>query len=345
MYSSTAGLYPSLILAGLAFLASLIPLHRSARLSTFHAIGAGAASFAAIFSVLNLLVQLDALTRTLLVSDLASGRLALRVISITAAVAFLRLTVAGAKEADFSIAGDYYGIDVYNVEKQWQKETSPPEQLVGQATVLSLVLCTLWTLTLLNRISLLIAVLNWAFAFTADDFYMAASYRLERKVQPPAFDAVLIWIWRTLTVVLFGLVMFQQFTWWLAGLAIALVVFFLGLLNLGHIVHKLALFFNSWGIIPPEMEASFQPDTTFVTGRVVRLFREHQDGPGEVVIRGVIDDGGATGRFHVELTQPEYDEALRAHRGGLEVNASGVLDVRGTYKRLWPVRSFYVIRE
>src|SRR5215831_17494466 len=305
MYSSTAGLLPSLVLAGLALLASLIL--RSGRLSAFHAIGAGAASFAVSFSILNLAVQAPALTRGLLSQELENGVLVLRVISVTAALAFLRLMIAAAREEGFSLAGDPYGEDDHILYKeQYRRSQWPSEQIASQATVLLLVLCLLWALPLLGRTSLLIALLNWAFAFTADDFFMAASYRVEREVKPPKFDAVLIWSWRTLTLVLFGLVMFQQFSRWVAFLILILVVFLLAQPSLTRGWHTFKFAFETLGIEPSE--------DTVVEGSVVRLFREHAHGPGKVVILGVADGNTAVYRFHLELNHKDYGDALRAHR-------------------------------
>jgi hypothetical protein len=78
-------------------------------------------------------------------------------------------------------------------------------------------------------------------------------------------------------------------------------------------------------------------------GVVVRLSRDHHYGPREVVIEGVADDSGVVRRFHLELIEQDYNEALRAHREGLRVLARGDLVTRGTYKWLHPVRSFAII--
>jgi hypothetical protein len=50
---------------------------------------------------------------------------------------------------------------------------------------------------------------------------------------------------------------------------------------------------------------------------VVRLSRDHHFGPGVVVIEGIADDSGAVRRFYAELTERDYDEAIRAHSLGL----------------------------
>ena len=78
-------------------------------------------------------------------------------------------------------------------------------------------------------------------------------------------------------------------------------------------------------------------------GVVVRLSRDHHYGPGVVVIEGVADDSGDVRRFYIELTEDDYNEALRAHREGLRVLARGDLVTRGTYKWLRPVRSFAIV--
>lgn len=78
-------------------------------------------------------------------------------------------------------------------------------------------------------------------------------------------------------------------------------------------------------------------------GVVVRLSRDRHYGSGEVVIEGVADDSGRMRRFHFELTEQDYNEALRAHREGLRVVARGDLVTRGTYKWLQHIRSFAIV--
>ncbi|MFF0579160.1 hypothetical protein [Streptosporangium saharense] len=80
-----------------------------------------------------------------------------------------------------------------------------------------------------------------------------------------------------------------------------------------------------------------------VSGLVVRLFRERKYGKGEVVIQGVDDDTGETRRFRVELDESDYNLAVQAHKTGLEVTATGDLDVRGTRRSLRRLTCFSVL--
>jgi hypothetical protein len=80
-----------------------------------------------------------------------------------------------------------------------------------------------------------------------------------------------------------------------------------------------------------------------VTGLVVRLFREGGFGRGEAVIQGVSDDSGEARRYRVELGEPDYNEAVRAHADGLQVTATGDLDIRGTRRSLRRLTSFAII--
>jgi hypothetical protein len=258
MYSSMAGIIPSLIVAGLVLILSWIALSHSAhyrssgRLGSSYAIGAGAASFAVAFSVLNLAVQWHAINANLAAQELAKGVLVLRVISVTAAVTFVRLMLVGMKEEKFvisasSLSGDYREKDHKLFEEERNRQAKwPVERAAGQATALLLVLCLLWALQIIGRNSLSIDFLNWSFAFSSDDFFMAASYRAERGVLPPRFDATLIWIWRITTLTLFCLVAFQQFAWWLASLIIVLTIFFLILPRLNYIGNQILLRISSW---------------------------------------------------------------------------------------------------
>ncbi|MFF3444301.1 hypothetical protein [Streptosporangium sp. NPDC002721] len=80
-----------------------------------------------------------------------------------------------------------------------------------------------------------------------------------------------------------------------------------------------------------------------VIGLVVRLFRERKFGKGEVVIQGVDDDTGSARRFRVELDESDYRLAVRAHETGLQVTATGDLDIRGTRRSLRRLVSFSVL--
>lgn len=85
-----------------------------------------------------------------------------------------------------------------------------------------------------------------------------------------------------------------------------------------------------------------RPEVT-VIGLVVRLFREGNYGSGEAVIQGVADDTGDARRYRIELSESDYNEAFRAHGNGLQVTATGDLDIRGTRRSLRRVTSFAVI--
>ncbi|MGW4426281.1 hypothetical protein [Streptosporangium sp. NPDC004631] len=80
-----------------------------------------------------------------------------------------------------------------------------------------------------------------------------------------------------------------------------------------------------------------------VIGLVVRLFRAGKYGKGEVVIQGVDDDTGDARRFRVELDESDYNLAVKAHATGLEVTATGDLDIRGTRRSLRRLTSFSVL--
>lgn len=80
-----------------------------------------------------------------------------------------------------------------------------------------------------------------------------------------------------------------------------------------------------------------------VIGLVVRLFREGKFGKGEVVIQGIDDDTGQARRFRVELGESDYNLAVRAHGIGLQVTATGDLDIRGTRRSLRRLTSFSVL--
>jgi len=80
-----------------------------------------------------------------------------------------------------------------------------------------------------------------------------------------------------------------------------------------------------------------------VQGLVVRLHRSGAYGPGDVVIEGVDDDSGTTRRYRLELAEDDYNDAVRAHRNGLQVSVTGDREERGTHLRLRRITSFSVI--
>ncbi len=87
-----------------------------------------------------------------------------------------------------------------------------------------------------------------------------------------------------------------------------------------------------------------QPRTgVTVVGLVVRLHRTGNYGSGEVVVQGESDDSGAQRRFRMELSESEYNEAVRAHSQGLQVVAAGDLEFAGTRASLRRLSSFGVL--
>lgn len=80
-----------------------------------------------------------------------------------------------------------------------------------------------------------------------------------------------------------------------------------------------------------------------VQGLVVRLHRSGAFGPGEVVVEGIDDDSGTTRRYRMELPEDDYNDALRAHRSGLQVSVTGDREERGTHLHLRRLTAFTVI--
>jgi hypothetical protein len=80
-----------------------------------------------------------------------------------------------------------------------------------------------------------------------------------------------------------------------------------------------------------------------VQGLVVRLHRSGVFGPGEVVIAGIDDDSGTTRRYRLELAEDDYNDAVRAHRNGLQVSVTGDREERGTHLHLRRITSFSVL--
>lgn len=87
-----------------------------------------------------------------------------------------------------------------------------------------------------------------------------------------------------------------------------------------------------------------QPRTgVTVTGLVVRLFRTGNFGTGEAVVQGEGDDSGTQRRYRIALGEQDYNEAVRAHREGLQVIATGDLEFAGTRASLRRLTGFAVL--
>jgi hypothetical protein len=87
-----------------------------------------------------------------------------------------------------------------------------------------------------------------------------------------------------------------------------------------------------------------QPRTDVtVHGLVVRLYRSRALGPGEIVIEGFDGESGSLRRWRMELTETDYNEAVRAHQSGLQVSVTGDREEHGTHLQLRRLSSFLVI--
>lgn len=91
---------------------------------------------------------------------------------------------------------------------------------------------------------------------------------------------------------------------------------------------------------------SLQPeDDVEVRGVVVRLHREARAGSGEITISGIVVDNGfeRRRRVTVELSEPDYEAAIRAHDQYDDVSVTGSLIIRGTRARLTRASMFTVL--
>ena len=84
---------------------------------------------------------------------------------------------------------------------------------------------------------------------------------------------------------------------------------------------------------------------TQLRGLVIRLSRDGVAGPGEAVIEGVHDDSQSVGRVTVILSEPDYHQAILAHKLGRHVTMTGDLSVRGNRKYFENVTGFDVLPE
>jgi len=88
-----------------------------------------------------------------------------------------------------------------------------------------------------------------------------------------------------------------------------------------------------------------QPRTGItVNGLIVRLYRRSGAfGPGQVVMEGIDDDSGTKRRYRMELGESDYNQAVWAHRNGLQASVTGDRIERGTHLHLRNLTHFSVI--
>jgi hypothetical protein len=134
----------------------------------------------------------------------------------------------------------------------------PPDQAVGQASVLVIVLTALWSLTILGRSSTVIVLLNWLYAFIIDDFFIAVGYRWHRKVVPPRLYGLKIVGGVFATIVLFMTAVFQEFDRWVGWVALTVVLVLLVGIPLARgfrdALRSLAPGLETFGMLPDDLD-------------------------------------------------------------------------------------------
>lgn len=93
-----------------------------------------------------------------------------------------------------------------------------------------------------------------------------------------------------------------------------------------------------------ELRARIPEDEVRLRGTVVRLHREGQHGSGEVTIAGSLvgDPPERLRRVSLDLAEPDYEQAIRAHESFDDVEVVGSLIRRGTRSYLREARGFDV---
>lgn len=79
---------------------------------------------------------------------------------------------------------------------------------------------------------------------------------------------------------------------------------------------------------------STEEDGVAVSGFITRLHRESQLGPGDVTIAGSTDDPDVLHKYHVNLAESDYEDAINAHQRGLPVMVSGAVRRVGNRRQL-----------
>lgn len=88
------------------------------------------------------------------------------------------------------------------------------------------------------------------------------------------------------------------------------------------------------------LRATYSDDDFELIGPVVRLESPNAAGGGNVIVYAEVDTTMRKVLFHLE--GPNYDEAVRGHKEGLEISCRGKLEKQGRYFTLRDVRDFEV---
>lgn len=211
------------------------------------------------YALANPLLQIELLSVEHLKQEIASGQLALRASSVLVGVSFFILFWRVSREPvlQLSLGSDPEG-DYRQMLREWRRGVWTLERALAQAVLFMIVLVGLWIFVMTERSSVLIALANWLFLFISDDFVMCANYIAYRKAAPPLLDAIKVIVGSLATVVVFLVVLFQEFDRRIAWGSLAFTLLVAVVMLWRTFAPRYAVFLSTFGILPDEED--WRPD-------------------------------------------------------------------------------------
>lgn len=272
MYSYEVGALQSAI-AGLAAGTVALPwTFMRNRLHPLFVVGLAAGVFSMSYALVNPLLQTKLLSVELLRQEIASGHLALRVTSVLVGISFFILFWRVSREPAFqwSWGHDPEG-DHRQMEREWRRGAWTLERALAQAVLFMIVLVGLWIFVMTEHSSVLIALVNWLFLFISDDFVMCANYIAYRKAAPPLLDAIKIIAGSLATVVVFLVILFQEFDRRIAWGALAFTLVTTVVMLWRAFSPAWMTFASTFGILPEEEDWRPDEDEEVLVASVEKL--------------------------------------------------------------------------
>ncbi|WP_432165544.1 hypothetical protein [Streptomyces sp. bgisy031] len=221
--------------------------------------GLAAATFSLCYALTNPLLQAEHLSVRLLRAEIANGHLALRVTSVVVGFSFFLMFWRVSRDpAPRWSMGHAPEEDSRLLEREMRRGIWTLERALAQGVLFMLVLVGLWIFVITEHSSVLISLVNWLFLFISDDFLMCANYISYRKAAPPMLDAVKIVLGSLGTVVVFLVILFQQFDRRIAWGALAFTLMTTAVMLYRAFSPGLWTFASTFGILPEEED--WRPD-------------------------------------------------------------------------------------
>ncbi|MFE7230405.1 hypothetical protein ACFVAF_06985 [Streptomyces sp. NPDC057596] len=302
LYSNELGVLPAVLTGTTIGLLGLYwAIRPTNRLHLSFCAGLACAASAMVYALLNPLLQVSDFSAAHLRDEIANGHLALRATSLIIGFSFCVIfwRVAHEKAPEYSMGADPEK-DLRTMTQEARRGIWTLERAAAQGVLFMVILVGLWVLVITSRTSTLIAILNWAFLFIVDDFVMSANYIAHRRVGPPKLDAWKIAGCSLGTVVLFVIILFQEFDRWVGWTVLCFTLLIAMVTLFRAVAPFLAAAASNFGIMPEEDD--WRPDEE--EGVLIENLKLLRD-------QGVLTEEELSAKLH--LVPLLYEHGHRAH--------------------------------